>query len=261
LQEVNRRDELARLVRQSPYLSQAIVNRMWGHFLGYGFTKPVDDMGPHNPPTHPELLERLSKDFASHGYNFKQLIRWIALCDAYTLSSKFAANNKNKKDDPLLGEKPLFSRFYLRQMQAEELYESLLVASDAHKTRGSYEEQERNKSQWLQQFATAFGTDENDEATSFDGTIPQALMMMNGELIKRATSGDKGSFLYNVAHSNIKDADKIGRLYMASLTRKPTGVELSAAQQLWLLRKGDTVAAMQDIFWALLNSNEFILNH
>ena len=43
---------------------QAIVNRIWGHFMGYGFTKPVDDMGPHNPPTNPELLDRLAADFS-----------------------------------------------------------------------------------------------------------------------------------------------------------------------------------------------------
>ncbi len=60
---VNRREELARLVTNSPYLDQAIVNRMWGHFLGYGFTKPVDDMGPHNPPSHPELLAKMAVEF------------------------------------------------------------------------------------------------------------------------------------------------------------------------------------------------------
>ena len=261
LEQVNRRDELAKMVRQSPFLGKAIVNRMWGHYMGYGFTKPVDDMGPHNPPTHPELLDRLGKDFQLRGYDLRQLTRWITLSDAYGLSSKFAANSKNKKDDPLLGEKPLFSRFYLRQMQAEELYESLLVATEAHKTRGSYEEQEKTKSTWLQQFNTAFGTDENDEATSFDGTIPQALMMMNGDLVKKATNGEKGSFLYNIAHSSLNPGDKITRVYMAALSRKPTNNELADANKLYVLRKGDAVGAMQDIFWAILNSNEFILNH
>ena len=58
---------------------------MWSHFLGFGFTKPVDDMGPHNPPSHPELLDRLAADFAggnsasadNGAYDIKQLIRWI----------------------------------------------------------------------------------------------------------------------------------------------------------------------------------------
>jgi hypothetical protein len=267
--QVNRRTELARLVRTSPYLGQAVVNRMWGQFFGYGFTKPVDDMGPHNPPTHPELLQRLGRDFVSHGHDLKKLIRWITLSEAYALSSRVNVRNKDGvvsgkekfKDDPLLGDKPLFSHFYLRQMQAEQLYESLLVATEAHKTRGSFEDQERTKSQWLQQFATAFGTDEGDEATNFNGTIPQALMMMNGDLVKRATSGEKGSYLDRLATSSLKDADKINHLYMAALTRKPTRGEVNMAQQCWVQRKGKTVEALQDIFWVLLNSNEFILVH
>jgi hypothetical protein len=64
--EVDRRKELARLIVGSEYLAPALVNRMWAHFLGYGFTKPVDDMGPHNPPSHPELLAALAQEFKSH---------------------------------------------------------------------------------------------------------------------------------------------------------------------------------------------------
>ena len=80
----------------------------------------------------------------------------------------------------------MFSHFYLRQMRAEELYESLLTATEAHKSGGKYDEQEKTKQDWLNQFTIAFGTDENDEATTFNGTIPQTLMMMNGDLIKKA---------------------------------------------------------------------------
>src|SRR5207248_6505805 len=79
--DVNRREELARLVVKSEYFSQAIVNRMWSHFLGYGFTRPVDDMGPHNAPSHPEVLERLSREFVAHNYNLQKLYRWIVLSE------------------------------------------------------------------------------------------------------------------------------------------------------------------------------------
>src|SRR5690606_29601923 len=61
--DVDRREILARLVSGSDDLCRATVNRTWAHFLGYGFTRPVDDMGEHNPPTHPEVLERLAKEF------------------------------------------------------------------------------------------------------------------------------------------------------------------------------------------------------
>ena len=146
-------------------------------------------------------------------------------------------------------------------MRAEELYESLLVATEAHKTRGSYEEQEKAKQNWLRQFTIAFGTDEGDETTTFNGTIPQALMLFNGDLIKRATSSEKGSFLWRVANSGKRPNEKINYLFLAGLARKPTGSEISIANQLLVARKGDSVAALQDVWWAVLNSNEFILNH
>jgi hypothetical protein len=260
VKEVDRREELAKLMTKSEYLGKAIVNRTWGHFLGYGFTKPVDDIGPHNPPSHPELLTALGKIFGETGYDSKRLIRWIVLSEAYSLSSK--STSRNKKDDPSLGEKPLFSHFYLRQMQAEELYESLLVATQADQaSRGSYEEQEKVKSDWLQQFTIAFGTDEGDEATTFNGTIPQTLMMMNGDLIEKATSVESGSFLQRVANGKLKNAAKINYLYEAALSRTPSKIELGVANDLLVARKGDPTAALQDVWWAVLNSNEFILNH
>jgi hypothetical protein len=160
-----------------------------------------------------------------------------------------------------LGEVPKFSHFYLRQMRAEELYESLLVATQAHKSRGSYEEQERQKDQWLQQFVLAFGTDEGDETTTFNGTIPQALMMMNGDLVKKAIQTEPGTFLHTLATSNLKPQEKVQYLFEAAVARRPTTAELTLANQLLLARKGDTAAALADMFWAVLNSNEFILQH
>lgn len=260
--EVNRRLELAKLVTKSEYLGKAIVNRMWGHFLGYGFTKPIDDLGPHNAPSHPELLDYLGKQFAAQGHDLRRLIRWITLSEPYSLSSKYGGRTaKNKLDDPSQGVKPLFSHFYVRQMQAEELYESLLVATEAHKTKGSYEEQEKTKGDWLRQFTIAFGTDEGDETTTFNGTIPQTLMMFNGDLIKKATSLDQGGFLYKLATGARRPQDRVDYLYLAALSRRPTKQEMSIANQLLMARGGDPTQAMQDVWWALLNTNEFILNH
>src|SRR5690606_32121127 len=102
-----------------------------------------------------------------------------------SLSSKITKGNE--LDDPTVGEPPKFSHFYLRQMQAEQLYESLLVATQAHKTRGNYEEQERKKAQWMQQIVLAFGTDEGDESSTINGTIWNAVMLFDGELINNGT--------------------------------------------------------------------------
>ena len=68
-------------------LARAFVNRMWAHFMGRGFVHPVDDFGPHNPPSHPELLDKLAEEFQASGYDVKELIRWIMASQAYQLSA------------------------------------------------------------------------------------------------------------------------------------------------------------------------------
>jgi hypothetical protein len=254
----NRRQELARLIKASPFMPKAIVNRMWAHFLGYGFTKPVDDLGEHNPPSHPELLDGLAEQFREQSFDLKELIRWIVLSKPYVLSSRVSA--KNAKDDPTLGEKPKFSHFYLRQMRAEDLYESLLTATAADQSRAG-EAAAKKKDDWLGQFIIAFGTDEGDDATTFNGSITQVLMMFNGDLVKVATSTGKGGFLDRVATAGGKNSAKIDALYLAALARKPSAKEVAAANKLIVDRKGDAIGALQDIWWAVLNSNEFIVNH
>lgn len=257
----NRRKELARLMTaNNPQLALAMVNRVWGHFCGYGFTKPVDDMGPHNAPSHPALLERLSAEFIASHYNLKQLTRWICNSEAYNLTSRF--NAQNSRDNPPAGMTPLFSRMYLKSLSAEQAYDSLIVATNAHKTgKSNWEQAEKQRQQWLQQFVVTFGTDENDEVTTFEGTIPQALMLMNGELIEQAISNASGSLLHTIlTEKSGGDAAKVRKLYLATLGRVPTKKEFSTAQKV-LGKAASGIEAYQDLFWALLNSNEFIFNH
>ncbi|MBT6496537.1 MAG: DUF1553 domain-containing protein [Planctomycetaceae bacterium] len=260
--EVDRRSELAKLMTagDQPWIAKAMVNRMWGHFFGYGFTKPVDDMGPHNPASHPELLDRLAGEFVKSGYDVKQLIRWIANSEAYNLTSRYG--KKNEIDNPSAGEVPLFSHLYVKQMQAEQLFDSLIVATEAHKSgRLNWDQAEQKRQQWMRQFVVAFNTDENDESTTFNGTIPQALMMMNGDLIQDAVSIEKGSFLRRVLEENGPDSKKIRRLYFSALSRAPTRKEIGAATKMIRARQADKIEAYQDLYWALLNSNEFIFIH
>jgi len=259
LDRVDRREELAELILQSPQFDVAIANRLWGHFLGYGFTKPVDDMGPHNSPSHPELSQELGRAFRVSGFDLKSLMRWIVLSRPYGLSSQIGRSNK--KDDPTLGVAPLFSRFYVRQMQPEQLYESLLISTQADATVAE-DQREQMKQRWISQFVTAFGTDDNAEASTFNGSIPQTLMMMNGELIRRACSTGSGSFLDRVATDpQLSNREKIDYLYRAALSRRPTKEETSACNQLLDSRGGNVVNTLQDVWWAVLNSNEFILIH
>ena len=256
---IHRRRELAGLIAASPLFPRAQVNRLWGHFLGHGFTRPVDDLGDHNPPSHPELLTGLADRFREHSFNTKELVRWIVLSRPYGLSSK--ASKGNATDDPATGEPPRFSRFYLRQMRAEELYQSLLTATEADAADAKGEKASRPKDQWLAQFIIAFGTDEGDDATTFNGSIPQVLMMFNGGLMKTATAAGEGGFLDRTVQGERKNAARLQRLYMAALARKPSRTEIAAATRLVEARQGDAVGALQDVWWAVLNSNEFILNH
>ncbi len=257
--DVKRRDELAKLILASREFDRAVINRLWGHFLGYGFTKPVDDIGPHNVPSHPELLDQLGQQFRDANFDLKQAMRWIVLSEPYSLSSRITG--RNESDDPNLGARPMFSRFYLRQMEAEELYESLLVATAADKTL-TKDQQNDMRDRWLRQFNTAFGTDDNAEATTFNGSIPQALTLMNGEVVRRATGNQPGSMLYRVAADpQLDNGQKIRYLYEAALSRDPTRQELAISNELLAARNGNVGAALQDIWWALLNTNEFILIH
>ncbi len=88
--DVIRRAELGKLISDpnNEMLGKAFVNRMWAHFLGRGFVNPVDDFGPHNPPSHPELLDKLAEEFKKSGYDVKKLCRWIMASRAYQLSSE-----------------------------------------------------------------------------------------------------------------------------------------------------------------------------
>ncbi|MEM1067863.1 MAG: DUF1549 domain-containing protein [Planctomycetota bacterium] len=256
--DVNRRDELGRLMLASENLDKMAVNRIWGHFMGHGFTKPIDDLGPHNPPSHPELLSELGQELRQASYDLKQLITWITLSKPYQLASVLGSSNEI--DDPSIGETPKFSRFYLRQMSAEQLYQSMITATDAAGS-GSYEEQEQQRRRWLGQFVVAFGTDEGDEATTFNGSIPQALMLFNGELSKKATSTAKGSFIDRIAASGRSPRDRLTKLFLSGLARRPTRKEATVANQLLVARQGDEKEMLQDMWWAIINSNEFIMQH
>lgn len=258
LSEVDRRKELGRLMIESPFMDKMMVNRYWAHFLGHGFTKPVDDLGPHNVPSHPELLEYLAGEVRGNSHDVKQLIRWIVLSRPYQLAARHSS--ANDIDDPLVGESPKFSHFYLRQMTAEQLYQSLVISSGASAA-GSYEQQERERRRWMSQFVTAFGTDEGDEATTFNGSIPQALMLFNGELTRQAISDAEGGFIKRLMVEHRNPRDRVNHLFLAGLARRASRDELSIASKLQAARGGDEVAMLQDMWWAIINSNEFIMQH
>lgn len=255
---VDRRLELAKMIADpaSMDLAQAFVNRLWDHFVGKGFVNAVDDFGAHNPPSHPELLEKLAQEFQKSKYDVKALIRWITSSRPYNLTS--VMTKANEKDETL------FSHMALKPLTPEQLFDSLLTATAAQKAGGA--DDGRKRDDWLKQFVFAFANDEGEEGSSFQGTIPQALMMMNGELMGRATGGKPGSFLHDLmleAQGQQRTPPveyMVKHLYLAALSRAPSRAELTQASQ-YLDTYPDTIGVLQDLFWALLNCNEFVLNH
>jgi hypothetical protein len=252
---MNRRQELAKLVTHDPRFARAIVNRMWHHFFGRGFTKVVDELEDkeNDPVSHPELLDYLANAFVKSGYDLRRLTKWICLSKPYQLTS--VANETNKGRDKEM----YFSRMLLKAMTPEQLVKSVFIATNA---RQSMESSTRRKMQdeWLKEFSLNFGDDEGNEAT-FNGTVVQALMLMNGKRINEAIQGKTDSTLHHAFASGSFEG-RLKYIYLATLTRPPTGGEEAVAHNVAAKYPSThPVALWQDVMWALLNSNEFFLNH
>ena len=251
-----RREQLAEFIIADDNFPRATVNRVWAVFFGRGFTNPVDDFNEQNLPTNPELLDEVAKKFKHYGYDLKKLIRWIANSHAYHLSH--VGNKTNDKPET----EGLFSRMPLKSLAPEQMFESLMVAT------GSAQSETRDnrralREQWLNKLVSNFGDDEGNEV-NFNGTVVQALLMMNGREINEAiTRKEKGTVALAVAKSKGKPQQVINDLFLATLNRpaKPTEVSKIMAALPMRAREKDPLAPYQDVFWALLNSNEFLLNH
>ncbi len=254
--EANRRAELARMIAESPNFTKATVNRMWSVFLGMGFCNPIDDFNETNAISNPELLNELAAKYKHYNFDTKQLIRWICNSEAYQLSC--IANKTNDKPEQEVS----FSRMLMKALSPEQLFESLMVATQSN---NNPDAQKDLRTSWLDSLVTGFGDDEGNEV-NFNGTVVQALMMMNSKDINDAISPkDKGTVNWAMKRSRIPDAI-ISDLYLATLNRPASKLEVARVKEKFLLRdqfrKNDKPeAAYQDLLWALLNSNEFMLNH
>jgi hypothetical protein len=254
---VGRREELAKHLIEHDMFPKAAVNRMWGLFFGRGFVNPVDDFNDNNQPVHPELLDEVAGRFKHYNYDLKKLIRWITHSNAYNLS--YVANKTNDKPE----HETQFSRMLLKALSPEQLFESLMIATKAENSM-SAEEKKKQRDSWLRNLISNFGDDEGNEV-NFNGTIVQALMMMNGEDINKAISRPDNGTVALAMKSGKSPDFLIRELYLTALNRPPSKKEMSlVAQRIALVKMADKdtpAAKFQDLFWALLNSNEFLLNH
>ncbi|HVL14957.1 MAG TPA: DUF1549 domain-containing protein [Gemmata sp.] len=290
-QGMTRRQVLAQWVTEHDNFSRAFVNRMWGHLFGRGLNAEpsVDDFSLDNKVVHPELLDYLAAEFKKYGYDPKKLLEWICTSDVYQLSHVANKAYADPKFDPY------FARMPLKAMSPEVLFESLAVATRAE-TRKDKAAFDRLKSEWTQRLTQNFGDDEGNEV-SFNGTVVQALLMMNGRDLNGEIGTGKGNS--TLIPDVIKKVGNNPRavyteLFLMTVGRPPTNQEIARLDQ---VRKGvtvevgapaapkatgsagtrppatakpatvyvppatDEIAFYQDVFWALLNSSEFMLNH
>ncbi len=236
----------------NPYFARASANRIWAMFFGVGLVDPLDDFGEHNPPSHPELLDDLAREFAAHQFDVDFLVRAITTTQAYQRTSA--------ADDPNQADPRRFARMPVKGMSPEQLFDSLALATgyrdpvpgtqrplfglSADSPRGAF----------LAKFVGG------DQRTDMQTSILQALTLMNGEFIGRLTDPEKGEMLAAIAAAPfLDDVGRIEALYLATLSRLPAPEERRRA--LRLVEKGDPKKGLADLFWALLNSPEFLLNH
>jgi len=271
ISDENRRQKLAELLAgdSEARVARAMVNRMWSHFFGYGFTNPIDDMGAHVTVSHPELLDVLTEAFVKSDYDLKRLMTWIAASNAWQLSSEATVAEVSEIDDPASGGTPLFSRVYVRRMTPEQVYESIRVAirSAAGQPVEAGEVHSEHRRDWVRQFAQAYDTDENDESLNFEGSITQALVMMFGVEVDDAIHQATRAIIGDGRRSSISGTEALSRISLAMLTREPTSREKADFRKHHnlLTQQGapgrPMATAVGDVMWAYLNSSEFVLVH
>ena len=219
----NRRKDLAAWMtaRENKWFADAIVNRMWAHFMGRGIVEPIDDFRPSNPATMPNVLKMMADDFVLHDYDLKHLVKQIASTQVYNLSSATA-----KHLDP---GNMYYARYRLKPLGSEQLLDSLVSATNMKPMmeRMAGGNLEAVKFQLMRQFTFLFDTDEESEQKDFEGTIPQALMLLNGNLVNKGVSPIPGTALAEVLAMPGVDKEKIEALYLRTLSRKPTAAELA----------------------------------
>ena len=245
--------------------AEALVNRYWGHFTGRGFVNPIDDFNSFNPPSHPEAMALLADSFIASGFDLQQLIRTIVGTKAYQRSSHWHGDDEPSDD--------LFARALVRPLDTVQLYQAVTEATGIadRASRAGRRAAERLQQTLFAAFSFVFDDDEGAESQDFEGSIPQGLFLLNGQLSQSSVSARRGTRLSQILDRNKDESERITALYWTVYGRAPSESELTMTlgfiEAAPLTRKGRRVddserrAAYEDLLWALLNSTEFTTNH
>jgi hypothetical protein len=250
------RRELAKVVtaKDNRFFARALVNRLWHHYMGHSFVRNVDDFdNGQDEPSMPDLLDKLVDDFKAHDYDVKRLTRWICTSKAYGLSSRH--RGKENKD-----QQGFFNAMLVKPLTADQLYDSLMTLTDLPKASKSANAA-AERGEFRREFRRTFGVDqEQTSAPKFNGTITQSLMLMNSGLVKRCTSCTEGTLLHRLVTTPGNVSEKVEKLYLAALSRKPAANEKAMLGAL-MKRSQNEREFLEDVLWVLVNSGEFVVNY
>jgi hypothetical protein len=262
---------------ENSYFARALANRVWRNFLGRGLVEPEDDLRQTNPPTNPELLDALAADFVAHRYDVKHLIRTVMTSAAYQRSSKPLPAN--------VADDRFYSHYLVRRLPAEVILDAYsqvtgvptpftAIASNASDSATPYagfppgtRALQLPDSRVVSRFLDAFGRPERAAACSCerqqDSSVGQALHVNNGQTLNDKLR-DKGCRIEAWLKEGVGDEEAVSRVYQLALSRLPTDAELAKFKALLGEAASDKVAtrreALEDVFWSVLSSKEFLFN-
>lgn len=223
--------------KENPYFARATVNRLWAHFFARGLVAPVADMSPENEATHPEILDALEAGFKESDYDLKFLVRAITGSSAYQRTSRPLDDN--------IDDKELYSHMAVKTLEADALFDSLTVAI------GRTPMSDNRRQQYKDLFDTRLP---EVDPGKFTHSIPQVLRMMNGREYNDASS------LIGTVTNGKETPQAIEGLFLAALARRPREDELARMQK-YVEESGNPRTGYADVYWVLINSAEFLVNH
>jgi hypothetical protein len=242
----------------NPYFARAAVDHVWGYFFGVSLLEPILEPTPDSPPAHPELLDTLAKEFADHNFDLKFLIRAIVQTEAYARSSGTVSKHKDEIN--------LFARMPVRGLSPEQLFDSMSEATDyvdPYANQMQFQQQQFNGGQATPRQAFLAKFTSQDRRTETHTSILQALFLMNGKFLSERTKLENNKSLFTIATAPTTNARRVETLYLLVLSRLPRPDELE--RRVRYIESGgprhSQQEAVADVYWALLNSGEFMLNH
>jgi len=247
-----RRERLAGWVTspRNPYFSRAIVNRVWALLTGRPLIAPVDNVETDGPP--PAVLQLLADDFTAHGHDLRRLIRLIAASEAFARDSR-APHELTEAHDRAHAAFPV-TRLRPEQVSGSVMQSASLTTADgdAHILLRLMRYGQQND------FLERYGGRVEDEFDNAGGTIPQRLLLMNGEVVRERVKAIPLNASLRVSQLAPTDAAAVEAAFLVTLTRRPTPAEAAH-----FAAGGDASRAerFEDVWWSLINATEFSWNH